>query len=163
MTDSRDDSSSPLDAISNTVIPMAIKDIRVGKRGLVLGNPRRNLALDFLYRGARFEASVDVSSAEPAALVRAVFGTLPYSAESPHGRRAALVAIKGGRWSRSSVGGDHLIRAETTVPIDPARLSPNAIVVALAEGVMRLKPLLEQLQSMIQPTLAGPIRPAPAG
>lgn len=159
MTDAHD--PRKLDSIANQVIPVAIKDIRASRAGLKLGPARRSLALDFLYRGARFEASVDISGPAPAATVRAVFGTLPFSAEAPQGRRAALVAIKGGRWSGSSLGADQVIRAETTVPLEIGRLTPTGIVAALAEGVLRLKPLLEQLRAMIHPAVDGPGLPKP--
>jgi hypothetical protein len=159
MTDERD--TSKLHSIAGQVIPVAIKDIRASRGGLRIGPVRKCLALDFLYRGARFEASVEMSGPSPAATVRAVFGTLPFSAESPQGRRAALVAIKGGKASGSSLSADQIVRAETTVPLDIASLTPTMVVAALVEGVMRLKPLLEQLRAMIHPAVGGPGLPKP--
>ena len=111
------------------------------------------VAFDFVYRGVPFHADLPGDLDAPLTLT-AVLGVLPYSAETPIGRRATLDILTLARPGRGTLhfGAGERIHARFHAPV-PRPRTPVTVVATVGCLLVELRPYLDLLAA------AGALRP----
>ena len=141
---------SALKQVANTALPLEVGSVVVGEDGHIAHNTDdRPLSFRFSACGIDFEADL-ASKAAPLRL-RANLGKLPYSAESPDGRRLArLVMASTDRLCRGHIllspDQDMLLEGELN---PPSPRTPVNVIAAAVTLILEFKPYLDLLAEAV--------------
>jgi hypothetical protein len=106
------------------------------------------VAFQFVYHGVAFRAELEADPAEPLRL-SAVVGVLPFSAETPLGRRAVAVFLNAARPPRGqfTLTRDGRLHAAFAAPVQRPR-TPVHVVATVISLVLEIRPYLEILAAL---------------
>lgn len=106
------------------------------------------VAFQFTYHGVTFRAELEAEPTEPLRL-SAVVGVLPFSAETPLGRRAVAVFLNAARPQRGqfTLTRDGRLHAEFAAPV-PRPRTPVHVVATVISLALEIRPYLEILAAL---------------
>jgi len=107
-----------------------------------------SMPMDFTFRcfGIPVSARVSSSGSKAKMALRAVLGSVPFTAEAASARRALLAQIRSRQGMVRTDGRE--IRAEDTVEISPA-VKPAALIAAATDFMLRLEPEISALSGSV--------------
>ena len=153
-----DDDKSAVKTVAETAVPLEVGAIALGADGHIQHNDEdRPLHFSFTACGIRFEADLEGRSAP--LRIKANLGKLPYSAESPEGRRLARSVLAAtDRLHRGQIllseKQDMVLQGELT---PPSPRTPVSVIATAAALIVDFKPYVDMLADALaaRPLAAG--------
>lgn len=154
-----DDDRSAVKTVADTAVPLEVGAIALGPDGHIQHNDEdRPLHFSFTACGIRFEADLQGRCAP--LRIKANLGKLPYSAESPEGRRLARSVLAAtDRLHRGQIllsdKQDMVLHGELT---PPSPRTPVSVIATAAALIVDFKPYVDMLADALaaRPLATGP-------